>query len=238
MPALEPLTADAARSSDQRIHREKDLWRHTLHVIGQAPARPVVRWAALLHDAAKPLTRRVDATGEVNFIGHERAGAELAGKLLRRLKADKATVAAVERVVELHGRPTTYDETWSDSAVRRLALDAGDNWNDLLDFAAADVTSGREHRRQAAADRIEGLRAHFDRVQAEASLEQLKSPLDGDQLMAMFDRGPGIWIKQVKDHLRELVIDGTLAPGDTATAERIARDLVEHGERQHSAANT
>jgi poly(A) polymerase len=180
----------------------------------------------LLHDAAKPLTRRVDAAGEVSFIGHEHAGAELAAKLLRRLKADKATIASVERLIRLHGRPTTYDESWSDSAVRRLALDAGDDWDDLLDLAAADVTSGREYRRLLAANRVEALRAHFERLQAQAALDQLASPLDGNELMALFDRGPGIWIKTVKDHLRDLVIDGELAPGDTASAEQIARQLV------------
>jgi poly(A) polymerase len=194
--------------------------------VRQSAPIPTVRWAALLHDAAKPLTRRVDASGEVSFIGHERAGADLAGQILRRLKADKATVASVQRLIELHGRPTTYEPDWSDSAVRRLALDAGDDWDDLLELAAADVTSGREDRRRLAADRVERLRVHFDRLQAQAALDQLKSPLDGTALMALFDRGPGIWIKTVKDELRELVIDGQLAPGDTETAAQIAREIV------------
>jgi poly(A) polymerase len=195
--------------------------------VAQAPARPIVRWAALLHDAAKPLTRSVDPQGEVHFFGHEVRGAELARRLLRRLKADNATQAAVRRLVELHGRPATYDEGWSDSAVRRLALDAGDLWDDLLDLAAADVTSGREEKRRLAAERVAGLRAHFERLQAEADLGRLQSPLDGDELMARFGRPPGVWIKRVKDLLRELVIDGELAPDDRATAEVIARRVIE-----------
>lgn len=225
MPALAPLAAEAEAAAGRR-HREKELWNHTLRVTGQSAPIPAVRWAALLHDAAKPLTRRVDATGEVSFIGHERAGADLAGQILNRLRADRATVASVQRLVELHGRPSTYEPGWSDSAVRRLALDAGDDWENLLLLATADVTSGRDDRRRLAADRITRLRAHFDRLQAQAALDQLKSPLDGTDLMAIFDRGPGIWIKRVKDELRELVIDGQLAPGDTETAEQIARDIV------------
>ncbi|MDP9363271.1 MAG: CCA tRNA nucleotidyltransferase [Chloroflexota bacterium] len=230
LPELAPLAAEADAGWGPRATREKELWEHTTRVVKQAPARPAVRWAALLHDAAKPATRAVDPLGEVHFFGHEIAGAKLADRLLRRLKADKALQTRVRRLVELHGRPTTYEPDWTDSAVRRLALEAGEVWDDLLDLAAADVTSAREHKRRAAAVRVAGLRAHFNRLQAEAELAKLQSPLDGDELMARFNRGPGIWIKHVKDHLRELVIDGELAPDDKAGAERIARAMIERGE--------
>ena len=225
MPELAPLAAEADGGRPSGL-REKDLWDHTTRVVVQAPRRPVVRWAALLHDAAKPLTRTVDALGEVHFFGHERRGSDLARKLLRRLKADRATQDAVARLVELHARPAAYEPDWTDSAVRRLALEAGDVWADLLDLAAADVTSGREHKRQAAAARVAALRAHFARLEAERELAKLQSPLDGHELMALFDRGPGIWIKHVKERLRDLVIDGDLDPDDKTTAERIAREMV------------
>jgi poly(A) polymerase len=209
------------------IHREKDLWEHTKRVVVQAPPRPRVRWAALLHDAAKPLTRSVDQRGEVHFFGHERIGADLANRLLGRLKADKATRSAVRRLVEMHLRCAAYDAgTWTDSAVRRLALEAGDIFDDLLDLAAADVTSARAYKQRAAAARVQGLRDHVARLEAEHALAQLQSPLDGNDLMTMFDRPPGKWIAKVKDHLRELVIDGQLDPDDRETAATIARDLV------------
>jgi len=224
IPELAPLAAEAGGSPSGP--REKDLWEHTKQVVVQAPPRPVVRWAALLHDAAKPLTRTVDAFGEVHFFGHEQRSADLARKLLRRLKADRASQDAVVRLVELHARPAAYEPDWTDSAVRRLALEAGDVWADLLDLAAADVTSAREHKRQAAAARVAALRAQFARLEAEHELAKLQSPLDGHELMALFDRGPGIWIKHVKEHLRELVIDGALDPGDQVAAARIARELI------------
>lgn len=232
MPELEPLAAEAQSRPEPRrgIHREKDLWDHTLKVVDRAPPRPVVRWAALLHDAAKPLTRSVDAAGEVHFFGHEREGAALAQRLLSRLRADKATQVAVARLVELHLRPATYDPGWTDSAVRRLMLEAGDVLDDLLDLAAADVTSARLHKQRAAAMRIEALRERIRRLEAEHALAQLKSPLDGDELMGMFGRPPGRWIAIIKDRLRELVIDGVLAPDDKATAAQIAREMVERGE--------
>lgn len=225
LPELVPLARAAAEHPG--IHREKDLWDHTKRVVMQAPPRPTVRWAALLHDAAKPLTRSVDAGGETHFFGHERVGADIAGTMLRRLNADRKTIRDVTRMVDFHLRPAGYDaRTWTDSAVRRLALEIGDLMPDLLDLVAADVTSAREHKRRAAAARVQGLRDHLARLEEQAALDRLQSPLDGNELMAMFDRPPGKWIADVKNHLRELVIDGELAPDDTERAAEIARELV------------
>jgi poly(A) polymerase len=226
LPELEPLATEAEADLAPRLGREKDLWDHTVRVVRQSPARPAVRWAALLHDAAKPLTRSVDLDGEVHFFGHERLGAELAHRTLERLNADRALRSSVRTLVELHGRPAAYDPTWTDSAIRRLALDTGDVWDDLLDLAAADVTSGREHKRLAAARRIAALRERFLHLQEQVELARLESPLDGNDLMKIFDRPPGPWIKGVKNHLRELVIDGTLAPDDRNGALQIARSLL------------
>ena len=229
MPELTTF-AEEANSGHQWPHREKDLWEHTLRVVEKAPPRPVVRWAALLHDAAKPHTRAMDASGEIHFFGHEREGADLARRLLRRLNADKHTQTAVSLLVELHLRPANYERDWTDSAVRRLMLEAGDVLDDLLDLVAADVTSAREQKQRAAAERIAALRAHIARLEQEHALEELKSPLDGQELMAMFDRPPGRWIAVIKEHLKELVIDGELAPDDRDRAAEIARKLVAGGE--------
>jgi poly(A) polymerase len=225
-PELLPLERSA--HGYPGIHREKDLWDHTKRVVMQAPPRPTVRWAALLHDAAKPLTRSVDASGETHFFGHERVGADIAGTLLRRLNADRKTIRDVCRMVEYHLRPAGYNTaTWTDSAVRRLALEVGDLMPDLLDLVAADVTSAKAYKQRAAAARVQGLRDHLARLEEQAALDELRSPLDGNDLMAMFDRPPGRWIAEVKDHLRELVIEGDLVPGDTEWAAAIARELVE-----------
>ncbi|MEA2526544.1 MAG: poly(A) polymerase [Thermomicrobiales bacterium] len=232
MPELAPLAeeAESRRSGRGMAHREKDLWEHTKRVVDRAPARPIVRWAALLHDAAKPQTRSVDASGEVHFFGHEREGAALAKRLLGRLKADRTTQVAVTRLVELHLRPATYEPDWTDSAVRRLMLEADGVLEDLLDLVAADVTSAREHKQRAAARRIDKLRAHIRRLDEERALAEFKSPLDGEDLMRLFARPPGRWIAGIKDHLRELVLDGELAPDDKATAGELARGMIERGE--------
>lgn len=220
LPELQPMADD---DRDGGMARHKDIWEHTLQVVERAPARLAVRWAALMHDAAKPMTRSVDERGEVHFFGHEGYGADLARSVLRRLKQERALEQRVCRLVAMHLRPSGYDDTWTDAAVRRLALEAGDCFEDLLDLVAADVTSARAARQAAAAARVAGLRAHYLRLQDEAALDALQSPLDGDELMRVFGHPPGIWIKVVKGRLRELVIDGDLCPGDVESALELVR---------------
>ena len=220
LPEAQPMAED---DRDSVGARHKDIWEHTVRVVGQTPARLAVRWAALLNDAAKPATRSVDQAGEVHFVGHEIAGADLARRAMRRLKQEKTLEQRVTLLVAMHLRGAGYDDSWTDAAVRRLALEAGDAFEDLLDLAAADVTSARADKQAAAARRVAGLRAPVARLEAVAALDALQSPLDGDELMALFDLPPGIWIKHVKERLREMVIDGDLAIGDRETAERLAR---------------
>lgn len=225
MPEMAALADEAY--AEQGPHREKDLWDHTKRVVAQSINRPTVRWAALLHDAAKPHTRTVDERGEVHFFGHELAGARQARKLLRNLKADKRTEAHVALLVELHQRPSVYDaNTWTDAAVRRLALEAGDVLDDLVDLAAADVTSGKAHKQRRARERVEQLRQHIARLNDEQALNEIQSPIDGTDLMQMFDLPPGRWIAEIKDHLRELVIEGELAPDDIERSREIAAEIL------------
>jgi poly(A) polymerase len=224
MPELAPLAAEA--EVERTIHREKDLWEHTLRVVDRSPPRPIVRWAALLHDAAKPQTRSISLDGEIHFFGHERVGADLAETLLRRLGADRHTVTSVARLVGLHLRPTAYDVDWTDSAVRRLVLEAGDELPDLLDLTASDITSANERKIKQANRLMTSLRTRIAKLEEETALAELQSPLDGNELMAMFAQPPGRWIADVKDHLRELVIDGELAPGDKERARQIATEFL------------
>lgn len=223
IPDLEPIAKDTGEG------RHKNIWRHTIRVVAQTPPRLAVRWAALLHDAAKPMTRSVDEFGQVHFFGHERLGADLARRTLRRLKLDRALTERVAGLVDMHLRPAGYEPGWTDSAVRRLMLEAGDLREDLLALAAADVTSARADRQREAAERVAALAEHIRRLEEQNTLEQLKSPLDGDELMAIFKRPPGRWIGQLKDHLREMVIEGTVEPGDQVKALREAhRWMADH----------
>jgi poly(A) polymerase len=220
MPFVLPEVLELRGVSQQPAH-SKDVYVHVLRVVARTPARPAVRWAGLLHDIAKPRTRSVE-NGKVHFFGHEDVGAVMARDILKRLKFDRPFVEYVSRLVRLHMRVNAYTPDWTDGAVRRLMLDAGDGLADLLDLSRADITSYRPEKVARAVSRIEDLEARARWLREEAERVPLKSPLDGNDLMALFRREPGPWLRPVKDYLLGLVIDGQLAPDDRAGAEAAA----------------
>ncbi len=121
--------------------RHKDVWLHTKKVILRAPARIEVRWAALLHDIGKVPTRKFEPGGQVTFIGHPVVGARMFNGISRRLRFPKEQRQRVKFLIAEHLRASAFDETWTDSAVRRFARDMGDGIDDLFDLSRADITS-------------------------------------------------------------------------------------------------
>ena len=215
----------ALRGMHEDAYRHKDVFEHTLRVVAGVPPDLTLRWAALLHDVAKPRTRSVE-NGEVHFHRHELVGKQMARKILSNLKYPRQLIDEVSELVELHLRPNSYEADWTDGAVRRLMREAGQNLERLLQLSRADVTSRLAARRLAAARRVDQLEARCAELQAQADVARLTSPLDGLELMEMFGRGPGPWIKPIKDHLTELVVEGDLSMDDKARAAEIARALV------------
>jgi poly(A) polymerase len=126
-------------------------------------------------------------------------------------------------------RANAYTAEWTDGAVRRLMLDAGDELPNLLDLSQADITSYRIEKINRAMARVAELRARCRHLQEEAERVPLKSPLDGNELMALFGRGPGPWLRPIKEHLLGLVIDGILSPDDKERAAAIAKEMLEEG---------
>ena len=172
---------------------------------------------------------------KIHFYGHENVGAAMARKAMRRLAYPKDDVDAVAHLVAHHMRPMGYAvgrDPWSDSAIRRFVRDThlahGDrelsNVDLLLRLARADITGSAPRRRQVAVASWESLKGRVDAVRAEDSIEKLRSPIDGNQLMEHFGRPPGRWIKAVKDYLEGEVIEGRLAKHDRETAWKLADD--------------
>ena len=126
-------------------------------------------------------------------------------------------------------RANAYTADWTDGAVRRLMLESGDDLPDLLDLSRADITSYRTDKVTRAAARVAELAERCQRLKEEAERVPLKSPLDGNELMEIFGRGPGPWLRPIKDHLLSLVIDGVLAPDDKEEAAKIARAMLDKG---------
>lgn len=180
----------------------------------------------------------------IHFYGHENVGAAIARKAMRRLAYPKDDIDAVAHLVANHMRPMGYAmgrDPWSDSAIRRFVRDTylarGDrelaNVDMLLQLARADITGSAPRRRRIAEESWRSLKQRVHAVRAEDAIERLESPLDGNQLMQYFGRGPGRWIKAVKDYLQNEVIEGRLAKDDEERALTLAdqyareRDLFE-----------
>ncbi|MCC6268884.1 MAG: HD domain-containing protein [Dehalococcoidia bacterium] len=219
LPELVPMIG----CEQNRFHRF-DVWGHTVATVDAIATTPetlrVRRWSALLHDLGKPAVRHVKANGEWGFYRHETAGAELAGTLLERLKMARQDLHAITLLVRRHmDRPDPGESR----SVRRYMAKSPGHWRDLLALKRADNAShtydDAEYHDllESACERIESEEA--DRLKAE-------SPLTGDDLVAMFDREPGPWIRVVKERLSAMVLDGELAPGDRPAAERVARKLM------------
>ena len=194
----------------QGRYHHKALWPHTVAVVAQAPRRPAVRWAALLHDAGKVTTRSVDGMGEVHFFGHEAVGAALVDAVARRFRFDRALWLRVRTLVALHQRPALYEGEWTDAAIRRLVRDAGDSLQDLLDLSRADVTSHRPGVRDGVLARLAELEARaVEMIRLDGQGPLLPKGL-GRAIMARLDIEEGPRVGQVRAQLEQAVLDGLL----------------------------
>lgn len=219
------------RGVSQAPAHSKDVYEHVLRVVAGTAPRPGLRWAALMHDIAKPRTRTIE-NGKVHFFGHEDVGAVMARDILRRLHFDRPFIEFVSKLVRMHMRANAYAPEWTDGAVRRLMLEADEALYDLLDLSRADITSYRPEKVARAVARVNEMESRCEWLRQQAEIVPIKSPLDGNDLMRLFEREPGPWLRVVKDRLLELVIDGDLAPDDRETAERIARETLATYEAQ------
>jgi poly(A) polymerase len=219
VPRLRGMANELAQS------RHKDVFSHTLQVLDRTPPRLALRWAALLHDIAKPATKHVE-NGKVTFHGHDHKGERMARRILGELHQPSELIERVGRLVGLHLRANAYEGVWTDSAVRRFVLEVGDELiEDLLALSRADVTTGRVEWRQAIARSVDELERRIKELRAQEDIARIASPLDGADVMRLFERGPGPWIQPIKDYLKEMVIDGELGAGDKEAAIQIARRL-------------
>ena len=211
---------------EQNSFHEFDVWLHTVATVkeievGEDPeVRALRRWAALLHDVGKPVVRHRKDNGEWGFYRHDSVGGDIVRDMLSRLKLGKQRSAAIELLVRRHMDRPDVDEPRS---VRRFMRKTGGYWRELVALKRADNASHTYDDSQYH-DRLETACERVETEDAEAL--RAESPLNGRELMTMFERPPGRWIADVKERLSAMVLDGDLAPGDKEAAAELARSLV------------
>jgi len=191
--------------------QHKDVWAHTKQVVRQTVRRPLVRWAALLHDIGKVPTRTYTDEG-VHFHGHAEVGARMFDKVHQRFAFGRDERQAIKFLVRHHLRTNQYSDQWTDSAVRRFHREMGPFMTDLLDLSRADITSKRPGRRKALLEQISALADRVDRlVEEDAKLPPLPGGV-GTAIMTAFEIAPSRLIGDLKRALEQAIERGELEP--------------------------
>jgi len=196
----------ALRLEQDPVHRHKDVLRHTFVVIENCEADLVLRLAALLHDIGKPSTRQFTADG-VQFHHHEVVGARMAEERLRALRYPNEVVADVTKLVEMHLRFHSYRLGWTDAAVRRYVREAGPLLDRLNHLVRADCTTRNRERAKELAALQDDLELRIARLSEEENLQQLRPPLDGNEVMERLGVGPGPLVGEALGYLLEQRIE-------------------------------
>jgi poly(A) polymerase len=191
--------------------KHKDIWKHTKQVVWQSVPRLAVRWSALLHDIGKVKTRRVEADGRVHFFGHSEVGAAMFRKrVARRLGFEGDFYRRVHFLILHHLRASQYDGSWTDSAVRRFAIEMDEGLQDLLDLSRADITTKRPERKKQGLRQISELSQRIERVRAEdAKPVPLPKGL-GDAIMRHYALPPSRIVGILRNRLEAEVESGRL----------------------------
>ncbi len=201
---------EATRDLVQEAGRQhKDVWAHTKQVVRQTVRRPLVRWAALLHDIGKVPTRTYTNEG-VHFHGHAEVGARMFDKVHGRFGFARDERQTIRFLVKHHLRTNQYSDEWTDSAVRRFHREMGPYMTDLLDLSRADITSKRPGRRKQLLEQISALADRVDKLaEADAKLPPLPGGV-GNAIMTAFEIPPSRVIGDLKRHLEQAIERGEL----------------------------
>lgn len=215
MDAVFPEISKLAGVEQVGAHHHKDVFEHTLLVVDQMALLsedPLLRLAALLHDIAKPKTKKFVPQTGWTFHGHEDVGARMVRNMARRMKLSEDACGKLVKMVALHMRPINLThESVTDSAVRRLVVDAGEDLDDLLSLCRADITSSKPNKVKKYLDQFEKLSQRIREVVEKDNLRAFQSPVRGEEIMAVCNISPGPLVGKIKTALEDAILDGRVA---------------------------